>query len=143
MGSPLMRLKIRSDFLRVQRTERKWVTPGLILQARSHDTAKQSNNNVSTLRVGFTVSKRVGNSVVRNRVKRRLRAVADKVLTEHAMDHHDYVLIGRAATARRNYSALLDDLETSLRKLKLFVASAETCRPADASNNPQPGVAGR
>ena len=126
MGSPLMRLKIRSDFLRVQRTERKWVTPGLILQARSHDSGERSNGATSAIRVGFTVSRRVGNSVVRNRVKRRLRAAADRVLTEHAMDHHDYVLIGRAATARREYAALLDDLETSLKKLDLFVAGSES-----------------
>ncbi|MDA0238419.1 MAG: ribonuclease P protein component [Proteobacteria bacterium] len=120
MGSTLLRLKNRSDFLRAQRGGRKWVTPGLILQARARDAEEPIAGDASAIRVGFTVSKKVGNAVVRNRAKRRLRAIAENILTEHAIDHHDYVLIGRAGTRRRNYAALLDDLEVSLRKLGAY-----------------------
>lgn len=96
------------------------MTPGLILQARARDAEEPIAGDASAIRVGFTVSKKVGNAVVRNRAKRRLRAIAENILTEHAIDHHDYVLIGRAGTRRRNYAALLDDLEVSLRKLGAY-----------------------
>ncbi len=67
-------------------------------------------------RVGFTVSRRVGNAVVRNRVRRRLRAVAERVLPR-ARPAADYVLIGRQGTAARPFADLVADLEAALAKL--------------------------
>jgi ribonuclease P protein component len=67
--------------------------------------------------VGFTVTKKVGNAVIRNRVRRRLKAVAAEVLPDRVMPGQDIVIIGRMATIKRRYAALLKDLETSLRKL--------------------------
>jgi ribonuclease P protein component len=72
------------------------------------------------LRYGLTVSRKVGGAVVRNRVRRRLRAAAEAVLPLHAAPGHDYVLIGRAATASRPYARLLDDLATALRRVRTF-----------------------
>ena len=69
------------------------------------------------LRFGLTVSRKVGSAVARNRARRRLRAVAKRVLTEHAMPGRDYVLIGRAATLKRPHAELVADLETALRRL--------------------------
>lgn len=70
------------------------------------------------VRVGFTVTKKVGNSVVRNRVRRRLRAVADEVLPETVACGLDLVIIGRMGTIKRPYPALVKDLQTALKKLK-------------------------
>ncbi len=70
------------------------------------------------VRVGFTVTKKVGNSVVRNRVRRRLRAVADEVLPNAALGGLDLVIIGRMGTIKRPFVALVKDLQTALRKLK-------------------------
>ena len=68
-------------------------------------------------RVGFTVTKKVGNAVVRNRVRRRLRAAAGEILPGRAARGADYVLIGRAATVTRAYADLLGDLEAALRRV--------------------------
>ncbi len=68
-------------------------------------------------RVGFTASKRVGNAVARNRVKRRLRAVVDEVLPLYAAPGHDYVVIGRRATLERDYEDLKGDLRQALERL--------------------------
>ncbi len=59
----------------------------------------------------------MGGAVVRNRVKRRLRALADELLADGARPPGDYVLIGRKATLRRPYSALLGDFRWALRKV--------------------------
>ena len=108
----LDRLKKRRDFLRVASGGRKWVTPGLILQ-----TSRAPEPETEDVRVGFTVSRRVGGAVARNRARRRLRAVAELVLAPRAKPGRDYVLIGRAATVTRPYAALIGDLETALRRL--------------------------
>jgi ribonuclease P protein component len=66
------------------------------------------------VRVGFTASRKVGNAVVRNRAKRRLRAAAARMLSAEGRPGTDYVLIARATTAERPFAALVDDLETAL-----------------------------
>ena len=118
----VIRLKNRRDFLRVagRGRGRKWVAPGLILQARRHGPGDEAGTGGSGFRVGYTVSRKVGSAVKRNRARRRLRAVVDKVMPVHAQDGHDFVLIGRQATLRRTFQALVKDLETALRKLDAY-----------------------
>jgi ribonuclease P protein component len=109
----LERLKRRADFLRVADGRRKWVTPGLILQTLARAPA---DNASDAIRVGFTATRKIGNAVVRNRARRRLRAAVADVMTRHAVVGFDYVLIARAETPKRPYAALLEDLETALRR---------------------------
>ena len=78
-----------------------------------------------TARIGYTVSKRVGKAVARNRAKRRLRAAAADVMPATAQPGTDYVLIGRQATLERPYRALKQDLESALKRLKLHRGAAE------------------
>ena len=106
------RLKSRRQFLKVAAAGRKWVTPGLVLQARRADP--DDNEPTVDMRVGFTVSRKVGGAVVRNRVRRRLRAVADRVMPYRALSAHEYVVIGRKAAAGRPFAMLVRDLEASL-----------------------------
>jgi len=108
----LARLKTRRDFLRVADTRARFATPGLILQVRRHSADETSA--LPEIRVGFTVSKKVGNAVVRNRVKRRLRAAADEVIAARSKPGRDYVLVGRRESEERAYPDLLCDIETAL-----------------------------
>lgn len=122
MSGPLPRLRQRSDFLRVAQHCQKWAAPGLVLQASRRplepdDTGKTGEQSV---RVGFTVTKKLGNAVIRNRIRRRLRAAADRIMPAHAKRGYDYVVIGRAQTLARSFSALVDDLETALRRTEAF-----------------------
>lgn len=71
----------------------------------------------SKVRVGFTVTKKIGNSVVRNRCKRRLRALAREVLTTGGVAGADHVLIGRDGTAARDFAVLRADLHAALARL--------------------------
>lgn len=66
-------------------------------------------------RIGFTVTKKVGNAVVRNRVRRRLREVVRNVERDTLLNGLDLVLIGRAATQTRPFDALVSDFRKALR----------------------------
>ena len=103
-------LKKRSDFVLMNTKAKKWVSHGLVVQVRENDLGEK--------RVGFTVTKKTDKSAVkRNRIKRRLRAVAADVLTVYGRDGFDYVLIGRRGTATRSYAQLCEDLKWCLKKL--------------------------
>lgn len=105
------RLRKRADFLRAAQARRQGV-PGFLLQARARDDGDPA------VRLGFTCSKKIGNAVMRNRAKRRLREVARAVLPALARPGWDYVLVGRpGATVSRAFAALLADLETALRSV--------------------------
>ena len=117
------RLRTRPDFLKVAAEGAKWVTPGLILQARRRPPPAAAGTGKATarkpieedeVRVGFTVSRKVGNATRRNRARRRLRAVATEVLPELGRPGCDYVLIGRARTLDRPYAELVEDLRQAL-----------------------------
>jgi ribonuclease P protein component len=121
------RLKRRAEFLRVASAGRKSVTPGLILQVAPQLAVAASEGYV--LRVGFTASRKVGIAVERNRARRRLRAAVQQVMALHAAPGRDYVLIARAATARRPFAALLGDLKAALHQ-----AGAWREAPAEAGD---------
>jgi ribonuclease P protein component len=104
------RLTKRADYLRLARG-RRWSAPGLVLQMAS------TPNPTTKARAGFTVTKKVGNAVVRNRARRRLREVARAVLPLYAVRGCDYVLIAREATPERSFAALTEDLKQALRKV--------------------------
>jgi ribonuclease P protein component len=131
LGTAIARLKRRQDFLRAASARRKFVAPGLILQTRRHRGAELENATIERRRVGFTVSRKVGNAVVRNRVRRRLKVVAERVLNDHARDDNDYVIIGRAATVSRPFAALVKDLETALKKLDCYHNGGPAQAPAE------------
>lgn len=82
------------------------------------------------MRLGITVTKKVGNAVRRNRIRRRLRAVAAEILPSQARAGYDYVLIGRAATLTRPYPDLLVDLGRALTRLRVRNSAAEAELPA-------------
>lgn len=103
-------LKKRADFLRAARA-RRIACPAFLLQARAQSP-------VTTMRVGYTCSKKLGNAVQRNRAKRRLRAVARIILPAYGRMGWDYVLVGRPDfTVSRNFDAMCDDLRQALKAL--------------------------
>ena len=79
--------------------------------------------SLSVVRVGFTVSRKVGNAVARNRVRRRLREVARMVIPDQARSDLDYVLVGRQAALARDFAALRQELFEALKRLKALAVA--------------------
>lgn len=108
-AEPPGRLKKRAEFLRVASKGRKAPMPGLVLQALPR-------NDALPARLGFTVTKKVGNAVVRNRTRRRLKEAARLLLREHPVTGVDLVLIGRDGTRARPFPSLREDLVKALKR---------------------------
>ena len=108
----VVRLRVRPQFVYVRggRTERR---KSLLVQARQ----RKGEAPGPQAGAGFTATKKIGNAVVRNRAKRRLRAGARALLPKLARPGWDYVFIARQDTADIGWSRLLDDMESALLSL--------------------------
>jgi ribonuclease P protein component len=104
------RLRQRADFLAAA-TGAKVPAAGFVLQVRNRA-------DEGPPRVGFTVSKKVGNAVERNRVRRRLREVVRLSQPTRMRTGHDYVLVGRRAALQLPFARIQDDFEGALRRLQ-------------------------
>ncbi len=103
-------MKHRADFLRAK-TGRRYGAVALMVEAcRSPGDGADE----PPARVGFTATRQIGGAVMRNRAKRRLRALAQSVLSVSGRPGHDYVLIARAAVLTRRFSDLENDLAAAL-----------------------------
>jgi len=102
------RLRRRADFLAAAGAV-KVSTPAFVLQARERGDG-------GAVRVGFTVSRKVGSAVERNRVRRRLKEVVR--LTTGLAAGHDYVLIGRRAALALPFEQITKDFNRALQRLR-------------------------
>jgi len=115
-------LKTRADFLRVKGGPR-WSTPSFALEALARPEGAQS-----PARFGFTVSKKIGGAVVRNRVRRRLRALVAGLDPAQVRQGCDYVLIARPGAVERSYCDLKADLDQALARVHRPQAAARRTR---------------
>jgi ribonuclease P protein component len=100
----------RRDFLAANSAKRA-ANSGFILLVRHR------GDDSAVMRLGITVTKKIGNAVVRNRMKRRFRALAHAVLPSHGINGADHIMIGRISGIERDFGLLRQDLTRSLDKI--------------------------
>jgi ribonuclease P protein component len=106
MTPRLQRLRQRADFIATASGAKAHAT-GFVLQSRER-------RDQAPPRVGYTVSKKVGNAVERNRVRRRLREVVRLTGAQTMQAGRDYVLVGRRAALDLGFDRLIDDMSGAL-----------------------------
>lgn len=104
-AAPIAILTRRADFLAANRGLRV-ARPGFVLLAHPNDG--------QGIRYGITVTKKIGNAVVRNRMKRRFRALLREALPQGGLPDHDHVLIGREGGIERDFGRLREELAIAL-----------------------------
>jgi ribonuclease P protein component len=100
------RLRQRAEFIAVAGGLRI-NAPAFVLQGRRRD-------DDGPIRVGFTVTKKIGTATERNRIRRRLRELVKRAAPGSMSPHSDYVLVGRRAALSREFTVMLGDLNAAL-----------------------------
>lgn len=111
---PIAVIRKRADFLAANRGKR-FVTSSFVLLA--HKRRADHTVPAETIRHGITVTKKIGNAVVRNRMKRRFRALLAQVLPVDGIPGVDHIMIGRKADTEADFATMKADLEKGLRHL--------------------------
>jgi ribonuclease P protein component len=104
----MLTLKASADFQRIAKQGRKWSGAAFIMQVLKSEDVK------APFRIGFTVSRRVGNAVQRNRAKRRLREIVRLFLKERAPAGCEMVLIAKTAAGSMDFAALRAEFDRGL-----------------------------
>lgn len=119
-----IRLKKRRYFQRATHNGKKIVANSLVLQA-------VPQNEIDGIRLGFTVTKKMGNAVTRNRIRRRLKAAASHVFATHALTGYDYVIVARKPSFSIPFESLKQEL---IFALSLFKKKEKESKTAEDNN---------
>ncbi len=110
-------IKARRDFLAI-RGGVKASSSAFLLEAKPRPAgASGDQRHIQAARFGFTVTKKLGNAVRRNRIRRRLKAAVAALAKTHAVAGFDYVIVARNAAFDRPYADLVADLATALQRV--------------------------
>jgi ribonuclease P protein component len=141
------RLKRRTDFRAIAETGVRAPAKAFVLQALRRQKAEQETEQEEGLvRVGFTVSRQVGNAVERNRVRRRLREMVRLKPKEAFTPGYDYVLIGRRTALTCPFGDMTKELDGALRRVATGAAGKPPLNragPANGSRHIRGGRRGR
>lgn len=109
--TPPSPLKSSTDFQRISRSGKRWNFTSFTMQALKQEGDKPS------FRLGLTVSRKVGNAVVRNRAKRRLREIVRLYPTPEKLIGWDIVLVARTSSQERDFELMRQDFMQGLKNL--------------------------
>ena len=127
----ILTFKKRRDFLRVAKGFYV-ATHNMVLQA-THSLSKEED-----FFVGYTATKKIGNAVIRNLSKRRLRAIARETLPQYGLNNIDYVFIAKKTTHSCDYKELTNDVIYAIKKInKNFLQNSDHTTTTERVSNDQ------
>ena len=146
---PIETLKKRAEFLRI-RGGARWSAMSFVMEARPRRLASPDargrersvelpdSEQISSARFGFTVTKKIGNAITRNRIRRRLREAVRAVAPAYARADCDYVLIARRGALTQQFAQLTEDVTTAFRRIHAVLdgTSARRTKRPHASRSP-------
>ena len=106
-------LKKRRDFVRISKSGESFASKTVVVQTAPSGLPEKNGKS----RIGYTTTKKIGKAYIRNRCRRRLRAVAALFFAKYAMPDFDYVLIARYSTAQADFNSLCQDLCYAIKKV--------------------------
>jgi ribonuclease P protein component len=124
-------LKRRVEFQRV-RGGARWSATAFLMESRP----RPSDEAISGARFGFTATKKLGNAVARNRIRRRLREALRRQAVEQFRPDSDYVVIARSAARDQPFEALVADMAAALTRIRS--AKLPPARPGKRNTNTPP-----
>ena len=123
MGRAWGRLPERSDFLRVAAQGIRQGTPAFLIQGANQSLESTTHKQI---RIGFTASRKIGNAVIRNRAKRRLRAAADAALGAMTDQTVDLVLVARHSAISRDFAIMRTELSKAAERVVRQLAQRQS-----------------
>ena len=114
-SSEVKSLKKRLDFLNVAKNGKKKFTESFILQKLKRHSPNNLALKSNVTRIGLTVSRKVGKSVIRNKIKRRLRSISNEILINKGKRNYDYVIVANKKVLFLDYQELKKDLIKALK----------------------------
>ena len=110
-------LKKRAEFQRVRGGARATAV-GFVLEGKARvPVGDDKDAAISAARFGFTITKKIGNAVTRNKIRRRLRAALSELAPLHAQPDMDYVVVARLPAASQEFALLVADLTTAFQRV--------------------------
>lgn len=131
----LATLSHRRDFLKANATGKRFVTSTFILQCQTRDSTHPAGCGA---RYGFTVTRKMGGAVERNRIKRRLREAVRKKALILSRDGNDYILISRNRALDCPFEVILNDIEFAFSRIHAMKDGHPQRRPAKKPSAPEP-----
>ncbi len=113
MTIKLKRLKKRRDFLAISATKQRFIVKSCVIQYKKSDSDTPQDEVI----IGFTVTKKQGNAVCRNKIKRKLKEAANVVFRQLAKTGYEYVIIGRKEAIDRDFQLIINDMKFALEKI--------------------------
>tara|TARA_B100001123_G_C15340014_1_gene1034460 strand:- start:2078 stop:2410 length:333 start_codon:yes stop_codon:yes gene_type:complete len=103
----LKTIKKRIDFIEISKKGKRIFTKGFILQKYKRNLS--SKENFDDVRVGYTITKKVGGAVIRNKIKRRFKAIMKEILDNYLKKNYDYVIVANKKSLLMKYKELKND----------------------------------
>ena len=140
----LVTLKRRSEFLRVRGGHRVG-RPAFVLEARPREVAGGVAQSAEATRFGFTVTKALGTAVVRNRIRRRLKAAVQQTIAAAAplAQAYDVVVIARSEAETIDFAVLVAELEGALKRLATAPPGKGRGAPCQGAGSRRSGAGAR